>query len=242
MTAFILIHGAFHGGWCWDRVKPLLTDLGHDVYAPDMPSNGEDPTPPEDVTLADYVEKVGEVLTQVDEQAVLVGHSLGGATITQAGEIFANKIIGLVYLAAAIPSNGQCRADLTMSNENSLLNKYRRVTADEKSVYIVDEGIVPTFYEDCDDATIMWAKTKLVRQSMAIFTTPVSTSQQKWGKLPRGYIVCQQDRAILPDSQEYMCQMHRCNPVITMDTSHSPFLSAPSELAGHLDKISILWR
>ena len=92
MAVFVFVHGAFHGGWCWDRVTPLLEARGHTVFAPDMPAHGADQMDAADVTLADYVTRVGVVLSQAPSPVHLVGHSLGGITITQAGENYAGLI------------------------------------------------------------------------------------------------------------------------------------------------------
>ncbi len=241
MASIVLIHGAFHGGWCWDHLVPHLEAKGHTVAAPDMPSNGSDPMPAEEVGLDDYVARVGEVLSGFDEKVLLVGHSLGGATITQAGENFSEQIAGLVYLTAAIPANGQCRADLTEGNEDSLLGQYRQTSEDGKTFTVDDEGIAPCFYNDCSEEMIAWAKSKLVPQAMSIFTTPVATTDSRWGSLRRAYVFCSEDNAIRPDGQRAMMRHHPCDPVIDMATSHSPFMSQPEALAGHLDAIARQW-
>ena len=88
MATFILIHGAFHGGWCWDLVKPILEKYGHNVYSPDLPSHGGDLSVTEEVTLSDYVNKIGKLIKQINEPVILLGHSLGGITITQTGQCF----------------------------------------------------------------------------------------------------------------------------------------------------------
>ena len=81
MATFVLIHGAWHGGWCWRKVVPHLEAAGHTVIAPDLPSHGDDPTPAAEVTLDDYVRRVCEILDAQDEPVVLVGHSMGGLLV-----------------------------------------------------------------------------------------------------------------------------------------------------------------
>jgi pimeloyl-ACP methyl ester carboxylesterase len=82
MATFMLVHGACTGGWCWEKVTPLLEANGHRVCAPDLPGLGNDNTPPANVTLADNVEKLSRLLDKMEEPVVLVGHSLGGITIS----------------------------------------------------------------------------------------------------------------------------------------------------------------
>ena len=94
MATFMLVHGACTGGWCWEKVAPLLEANGHRVCAPDLPGLGKDNTPPANVTLADNVEKLSRLLDKMDEPVVLVGHSLGGITISQLAEARRRKIKG----------------------------------------------------------------------------------------------------------------------------------------------------
>ena len=185
--------------------------------------------------------KIGNLIKQINEPAILVGHSLGGITITQTGENFTKHISGLIYLAAAIPANGQCRADLTEGNENSMLSQFRYVSEDGKSISVAEEGIKPTFYSDCDEKRIIWAKSKLVKEPEIIFSTPVKTTKSNWGSLPRAYILCSKDAAILPASQYHMSSIHKCTPIIQMNTSHSPFFSNPEELSNNLRRICSEW-
>jgi hypothetical protein len=96
------------------------------------------------------------------------------------------------------------------------------------------DGVKPTFYGDCDDATVAWVVERLSPQATIIPKTPVSTTPNRWGRLPRAYIQCTEDRAIPLKNQEYFCSNHPCDPVIKMHTSHSPFMSKPQALADHL--------
>ena len=96
----MLVHGASHGGWCWEKVVPLLEANGHRVCAPDLPGLGNDPTPPANVTLADNVEKLSRLLDKMDEPVVLVGHSLGGITVSALAEARRRKLKAVVYLCA----------------------------------------------------------------------------------------------------------------------------------------------
>lgn len=80
MTTFILIHGASHGGWCWDKVVPLLEALGHTAIAPDLPGHGSDTTPAGEVTLQGYVDRVCSLLGS--QRVPVVGPLIGRLSIT----------------------------------------------------------------------------------------------------------------------------------------------------------------
>ena len=99
MTIFVLVHGASHGSWCWDKVVPLLEMKGHEALAVDLPGNtyGEFDIPLGQVNLGSYTDHVCKVLDQIDEPVVLVGHSLGGLTITQSAEYRPENVLAMLY-------------------------------------------------------------------------------------------------------------------------------------------------
>jgi pimeloyl-ACP methyl ester carboxylesterase len=106
MARFVFVHGAFMGAWCWDEVAALLRARGHRADVPDLPGAGEDPTPPGEVTLESCVARVCAVLAR-GEPAILVGHSLGGVTVTAAAARCGRHVARLVYIAAFVPAHGQ---------------------------------------------------------------------------------------------------------------------------------------
>jgi len=91
MSTYILIHGAFQGKWCWEKVKYSLEQKNHHVIAVDLPGSGEDMTPPQEVTLKSYTDKVIAVLEKVDSPVILVGHSMEGVVISQVAEYLPEK-------------------------------------------------------------------------------------------------------------------------------------------------------
>jgi pimeloyl-ACP methyl ester carboxylesterase len=90
------------------------------------------------------------------------------------------------------------------------------------------------FFADCSPSDLELARTLLVPQAAAPFATPIQTTSDRWGTVPRVYIECTEDHAISLASQRSMHTLLPCSRVITMTTSHSPFLSAPQALADHL--------
>ena len=100
MSTFVLIHGAWHGAWCWKKIIPLLEKEGHNVEAPELPGHGNHKVPIAEISLQLYVDYVCQVIDSQSEPVILVGHSLGGCTISQAAENRPEKIKALVYLSA----------------------------------------------------------------------------------------------------------------------------------------------
>ena len=95
---FVLIAGAWHGAWCWQKIVPLLEAQGHRVRIPDLPATGADTTDPAKVTLESWARFVAELLDAEPEPVILVGHSRGGVVISRAAEILPDKVRRLVYL------------------------------------------------------------------------------------------------------------------------------------------------
>ena len=234
MSTFILIHGALHGGWCWYKIVALLEQQGHTVVAPDLPGHGLDKTPVSEVTLTAYVDSVCSVVDAQPEPVVLVGHSMGGGIITQVAEERPDKVKVLVYLTAALPPNGETMTQGVQKDCESLFPHNFVLSDDQKSGTVRTEALRDMFYGDCSDEDIALAKALLVPQAVAPLNAPAKTSAANFGRVPRVFIECLQDRALTPARQKQLYTAQPCQQVITMDTSHSPFFSAPGELAAHL--------
>ena len=204
MSTFVLIHGAWHGAWCWYKLIPLLQDRGHKVLAPDLPALGIDRTPLESASLKSYVERVAETLERCDEPVHLVGHSMGGIVITQSAEALPEKIASLTYLAAFLLPDGRSLLEEVHTDEHSEVAPNLILSADKKSATLRPEALVSAFYADCSAADQTLAKTLLVPQATAPLATPVRTTAQRWGQIPRRYIECADDHALCLTAQRAM--------------------------------------
>ncbi len=237
MATFMLVHGACHGGWCWERVVPLLEARGHKALAPDLPGLGKDQTPPAMVTLADNVEKLARLLDKADEQTILVGHSLGGITISQLAEARRRKLRALVYLSALLPQSGKCARDMTAMEPDSLFRLSRQVSPDGKTYTFARDKIPSLFYADVSPEDRYRAMERLRPQPLSISTTPVTLSEERFGSVPRWYIQCIFDNAIRISLQRKMVKLTPCR-VLELECGHSPFFSNPEELVEHLETIA----
>lgn len=229
MGTFVLIHGAWHGRWCWQKVIPLLEKAGHKVVAPDLPGHGENRAKAtEEVTLQDYLSCVFGVLDRQPEPVILVGHSMGGMVISQVAEYKPNKIKKLVYLCAFLLKDGE-----------SLVESMLQEGAPPPEPFnMTDAALKEFFYGDCSDADFKSVKARLVPQPKAPVTTPIHITDKNYGRVPRVYITCLLDQAINPAYQKQMYTAMPCQRVISMNTSHSPFLAAPKELVKNLVSIA----
>jgi len=229
MSTFVLVHGAWHGGWCWYRIAARLEAAGHTVFAPDMPGHGTDRTPIEDVTMDTIVAKIGLCIDAAKEPVVLAGHSYGGAVITQTAERYAAKINRLVYVAAFLPQNGQSTLDAAADDDSALNGKV--VFAPDGKTATADPSIYrEAFYARCGDEDVALARQLLVPEAVAGFQTPMKISPENFGSVSRDYVECTQDRAISIVRQRRMHAAQPCRSVFTLETDHSPFFSAPDAL------------
>lgn len=237
MATFILVHGASHGGWCWEKVAPLLEAGGHKVCAPDLPGLGKDQTPPANVTLADNVEKISRLLDKMDEPVVLVGHALGGVTISQVAEARRRKIKALVYVCGLMPPSGRTSREMTGDDPDALFRRSREVSPDGLTYTFARTQLPVLFYADVSPEDRYRAMERLRPQPLSISTTPVSLTEERFGSVPRWYIECTQDNAVRIARQRAMVKNLPCK-VVTMECGHTPFYSKPEELAEHLEEIA----
>lgn len=234
MSTFVLVHGAWHGGWCWYKVAALLRQKGHTVLAPDLPGHGRDQTPINAVSMQSYAQRVADVMRTASEPVILVGHSMGGFVISTAAEQQPQTVAKLVYLAAFLLDDGQTLGDAASRDSGSTVSGWLVPSADGASLTVAASHLKDLFYGDCSDEDVALAELALGPESGAALGAWMHVTPARWGRIPRVYIECTKDRAVLIASQRAMVERLPCEKVITMDTGHSPFFSAPEQLAAHL--------
>jgi len=235
MPTFILIHGAWHGGWCWERVVPLLNERGCHVLAPDLPGMGKDPTPLADITLSHWAKFVSNLARQQNEKVILVGHSRGGLVISQAAEYAAESIQGLIYLAAFLIPNGETLWRTLRQYPRAAERPLDLVlSSDHRISRVSPAGIRDTFYNTTLEVWLERAAAQMGPEPMISFLTPLTLTPSGFEQVPRTYIECLQDKAIPIGLQRSMVSTLPCKQVLTLDTDHSPFYSAPEKLTEHL--------
>ncbi len=237
MSTYVLVHGAWHGAWCWQRVTPRLQAQGHTVLSPDLPGSGEDKTPIQDVTLKAYADRICAVIDGVPEPVVLVGHSLGGMVISQTAEYMPDKIKVLVYACAFLLKNGQSRFDAPIDPESFMSPDVMLRSEDGTYTTLKKKKLRPLFYNDCSETDLVEVRKRVGRQATAPGMTPLATTEEKFGRVPRVYIQALRDHGITPQMQRQMFSALPCREVLSIDTGHSPFWSRPKELANLLLKL-----
>lgn len=236
MSTFVLVHGAWHGEWCWDRVIPLLQDAGHRVLTFDLPGHGKDKTPLSKVTLKDYTDRLCSILDNESEQVILVGHSMGGIVITQTAEYRPEKIQLLVYVCAFLPTNGQTLFQI-LEDDRKESPPAAIISEDKTYLKLNDHLIKDVFYGECSESDFFEANGKIGLQPLLPFVTPIHITEDNFEKVPRVYIETIKDHAISIMCQREMYTRTPCRQIITLDTDHSPFFSQPEVLSSHLKSL-----
>lgn len=231
MKTFILIHGSWHSSWNWHRLIPILENAGHRAIAIDLPGMGRDKTLIQDVRMETTVKKICDLIESIDEKVILVGHSKNGIMISQAAEYLPHKIEKLVYLAAYLIPNGKTQREYSVQDTQGWLKPHVTLHDELKASTLKPEIYKEGLYHDCDDYITQLAKLLLSHESIESGTTALQLSDENFGRVPKVYIECTQDRAVTPFIQRKMYTETKCDKVYSMDTSHSPFFSRPQELA-----------
>lgn len=231
----VLVHGASHGAWCWEILTPILTSYGYEVQTLDLPGLGDDPTPPAQVRLADYVDRIVGVLKSRAEPALLVAHSMGGLPASQAAENASDHVARLVFLSAVALKDGESMGGLSLLDLPNSASQTIRPSSVEGAVEFDPDRAQDVFYNRCSPEIAAKAKARLKPQAATPIGEPVALSQERYGRVPKSYIVCADDHALPASAQRWFCERGDIGRVREIASDHSPFLSAPRELAYIID-------
>lgn len=237
MPQLLLVHGAWHGAWCWERVVALLDGSGVVAHALDLPGHGESSAPLDDLHGdADAVRRRLDDLDAAPGSVVLVGHSYGGAVVTEAG---VHPAVGhLVYIAGfALDRHESCTTAGDGDPEVAGLGRLEGPTLADvlvrgpESTVLLDPERAPTvLYHDADAASVAWAVARIdAQRSRTLKETPGAVA---WRHVPSTYAVCAHDRAVHPGLQRILAR--RCTDAVELPTGHSPMLVRPDVVAALL--------
>jgi pimeloyl-ACP methyl ester carboxylesterase len=218
MAGIVLVHGAWHGGWCWDAVTSGLAAQGHQVQASELHRG----------SLAG---DVAAVQTDVDALApdgdvVVCGHSYGGMVISG---LRSEGLRHLVYMATLVPEAGESAVGISELGPPAPLND--AVVFGEDGTCTVDPArAADLFYADCPPEAQAAAVARLRPQAVASLTDP--SVGAVWRRVPSTYGRALQDRAVHPDTQKALAD--RVGTGQDWPTSHSPFMSVPDRVVALL--------
>ncbi|HZC32217.1 MAG TPA: alpha/beta hydrolase [Candidatus Bathyarchaeia archaeon] len=225
-----LVHGSYHGAWCWDFLRPELERLGHRVIAMDLPIS--DPS----LGAADYAKAVDDTL-EPDSEPMLVGHSMAGLVIPLVAA--RRPVRRLVFLAAFLPSPGRSAGEqrATEAIDGRIPPRTAEWTDLGNDVWMVGPNTATEiFFQDAPPAVARWATKRLRPQAYRVLTetTPLTT----WPAIESRSIVCRDDRAINPEWVRLAARERLGIEAIEIGGGHSPFLTRPAELARVLNAMA----
>jgi pimeloyl-ACP methyl ester carboxylesterase len=233
MATVILLHGSWHGAWCWHKVTPRLEAAGHRVLVPDLPAHGKSwRTFRGMVTLRSMVRVVTDLLDGCDEPATIVVHSRSGIVASRAAELRPHKVARLVYLASFMLRGGERVAEYFFGDHDSLLQG--NVAIDRlRAVDMIDARIQDeALYADCSPEDRALARALLTPEPSLPALTRLKLSEARYGAIDRYYIELTQDRAVSLKLQRELYARSPCKRVYSIDASHSAYFSKPDELSG----------
>jgi pimeloyl-ACP methyl ester carboxylesterase len=238
VASILLIHGSWHGAWCWHKIVPRLVALGHTVFAPDLPGHGRDWTRPEDVTMKSCVDALLPILEASSERMTVVAHSRGGIVLTALAERMPEKISSAVYLAAVLLENGQTVFDIASHAGGSLILPNMYAAEDMSWDMLREDAFDEALYADCSVEDRALCHALLTPEPLGPSLTPTSTSADRFGSVRKVYIELTEDRAVPPAWQRFMCAAVRCDEIRSIAAGHSAYFSKPEELAGLIGDVA----
>ena len=242
MATFVLVHGGFQGGWCWQKVTPLLQAARHDVYTPTLTGLGErahllGPG----VNLSTHIQDIVNVLFYEDLQdVILVGHSYAGMVIAGVAEVMPARLSSVIYLDADVPDDGQTYFD-TLSPEFGERWTSSAIEMQGARVYPASPAYWPLFLSACsitDPADIAWMEPRLTPHPLAVMEEPIRLSTAGIARVPGAFIRCAEQ----PDDEEVKATRAKVSArgwdYHEVQSDHEAMITAPGELAGLLAEIA----
>ena len=234
MTTYVLVHGAWHGGWCWRKVARLLKAPGTDLYTPTLTGLGERvhlASP--DIDLETHICDVLGVLETEDlRDVVLVGHSYAGIVVSAAADRAAGRVARVVYLDAIVPREGQCLYDCASAKVRDNFEEQARVGGD--GWRIPASAATVQFLGLKEETDVSWVMPKLTAHPIRTFREPVKLSAN-FPQMPRAYINCIGDK---PLGQPKSAQAADIEDYHELRTGHDAMVTAAVDLAELLSRIA----
>jgi pimeloyl-ACP methyl ester carboxylesterase len=235
---FVLIHGGYHGAWCWEKLTPELEALGHTTLAIDLP--GCNSRSSEEATFDSWRGAFRDVVEQGD---VLVGHSMGGFAIALGADELPDKVARVVFLSAAVPIEGEAMGEAT---DNTTVNDWPDIVGMpfDEFVEVVElpgagpcsrvteqEAANKLFYHDCSKEDQDWAWERLTPLPFSMVTETFHLPNFWSSPIPRDFIITTDDYSHPVSMDNVFMGRLGLSTAFSIVSSHSPFISRPAELA-----------
>ena len=233
MTTFVLLHGAWHGAWCWDRLRPVLEAHGHAVVTPELPYDVAG------TGRADYLAALDAVLDQAPARpggAVVVAHSMSGLVAPLAAG--RPGVAALILLAAMVPRPGAAWLEAGPAPYAAAMRERAgRMRFDDELRSSWDAGdATALFYNDATAADAAAAVARLRPNASLVYGEQCPALPER--RVPAAYVSCTRDQAVDGAWNAAAAAELLAASEHEIDAGHSPFWTAPEELAALLEKLS----
>ena len=236
---FVLVHGASHGGWCWEAVAERLRAKGHRVAAPDLPGHGRRAHEYAKASVVNYARAVVDTMAlEGVSRGIVVGHSLAGLVIPKVAELAPERVAHLVFFAAVVLLDGASFLETHYTQSvKELIRGLARAREDGRVLYPA-EMAWPRWMNDLprEHPTVQAALVRLTPQPLRPVVERVDLKRFYAMNVPRTYIRCLKDLAVPPDRALAYARRLGVEP-LDMDAAHDAMLSAPDEVARLLDRL-----
>jgi pimeloyl-ACP methyl ester carboxylesterase len=237
---FILVHGAWHGAWCWAAVINQLRKLGDRAFALDLPGHGASNINRSQATLTGYVDTVAGFIEGQDvKDMVLVGHSLGGMTISGVVQKIPSRIKRVIYISAIVPRDGES-AIHTLPDGDAIARQMESMRSLPDPSAPVDEQMFRTDYiqdgtRDLQDFVLA----ALVPEPVAPMLEPVAMKDFYTCAVPQSFLVCEEDISRGPGHWHPNFSSRLANPTMRfVKAGHEIMFTAPVQCARALHELA----
>lgn len=236
MKNFLLIHGSWHGAWCWFKIWPRLEAAGHRVMVPDLPGRGRSPAFAPFVSLERMMRSLEAVLPH-DEKTTVVVHSRYGIVASMLAERAPERVERTIYLASFMLPDGKRVLDYVPDRAAAITG---HVEVNRRSMWDwLDPKVYrEVLYADCTDDDITLARALLVREPVRPALTKLKLSAGRYGRVPRAYIRLTEDQAVSLSLQDRLLGETKVERVESLHASHSAYFSKPDELTAMILKLA----
>lgn len=234
---FLLIHGSWHGAWCWHKIVPRLQAAGHSAHAIDLPGRGHSPALMQRVSLKRMVAAARGALP-ADRKTTLVVHSRYGVLASQLAQLAPDRIARTIYLASFMLPDGTAVADYFREDRDSRLPPFVDINRLGMWDWLRPEAYRDVLYHDCSDEDNALAASLLCREPLRPAIGKLQLTDDRYGRVPRGYIRLSEDRAVSLFLQDRLLNETPCDRVETIQAGHSAYFSKPDELTAAICRIS----
>lgn len=222
----VLVHGAWHGGWSWSGLQHALDGLGVASYAIDLPGRGLSVT--QSAGLAGDVRSLSAALDQLDRRVVLVGHSYGGAVVSEVGGRHPN-VASIAFVAAFALESGESVNGFLRAAPRHPVRVGEAMRPQPDGSILLDPDVAADLFAfaGSDEATITAQVARLCAQPAGTFTDTLGADP--FDRVPTTYVLCEDDEIVHPAHQEIMAA--RCTATVRLRGGHFPMHQSTADLA-----------